>query len=305
MVAAVQHSLPLYIHCRGAPAVFRLALHTKYTMGKGKASTAFRPLKICDHLLLVSGGRNSKPLPCQFREKIVNNEKLVFLRLEAREPWIFKGAYGNSRWMAPGLTTRTSLMKDLRHKLELFCEGEPTAAGDIRCSGEATKAPAPTDDPMAECSEDEVVVVHAGQAKKQYNYSRARFYKNYWKNQVLAVSMPQRALESGIDEGERMVQLYCEDRRKLWLCTKDADWALAYLRDQLDRKGVAVVAPGDRGPGAGPAAFASSIPPVVAGQLSLPENEVAEVETGGPRDRYWGSVQASVKSVCGIRACTG
>ena len=52
---------------------------------------------------------------------------------------------------------------------------------------------------------------------------------------------------------------------------------MKYLRDQLTTKGVARVAPGDRGPGAPEPA----VPPVVAGPLHLTD-VVHEVEHGSP-----------------------
>ena len=76
---------------------------------------------------------------------------------------------------------------------------------------------------------------------------------NKCKNTVIEVEMPERAPESGVDEGVRMVKLFCYDRQSLWLCTEDAQWAVTYLRDQVGAKGVAHVAGDDRGPGAKPA----------------------------------------------------
>ena len=64
--------------------------------------------------------------------------------------------------------------------------------------------------------------------------------------------MPERAVESGLSVGMRKVRLFCKCRQTLWLCTKDADWALQYLRDQLDAKGDKPVAPDDREPVASP-----------------------------------------------------
>ena len=66
--------------------------------------------------------------------------------------------------------------------------------------------------------------------------------------------MPERARETGIDEGVRNVRLFCESRQKLWLCTTDADWALKYLSEQLLYRGVRRVAPDDVGPGGLPEA---------------------------------------------------
>ena len=73
--------------------------------------------------------------------------------------------------------------------------------------------------------------------------------------------MPERAPETGIDEGNRKVRIYCESRRVIWLCVEDMDWALKYLRDQLQNKGVARVAPDDIGPGGRPDAPCAAGPP--------------------------------------------
>ena len=199
------------------------------------------------------------------------DDKLMFLRVEAREPWLMKGAWGTMR-ISHGLSRRPTLIDELRDKLEQACDGEPTVGPNIRCRGEAPEASSSTDDPMAQVAEDEVVVVQSRRSTGNSVKNRKRYYMNNLKNKVLEVSMPERARETGIDEGDRMVRLYCEDRQKLWLCTKDADWALRYLRDQLSTKGVIRVAPGDRGPGARPVEPVPAGQPVVAGPLHLTDD---------------------------------
>ena len=259
--------------------MLRLVLHTKSPMPIGKVGKLFRPLKVVDEQLLVTGGYNRQPEPCAYRSAIVDHEKLLFLRVEAREFWLLKGACGQKK-ISPGLSGRTTLLKELRDKLELACEGEPTAPHDLRCRGEAPEASSSTDDPMAQVAEDEVVVLQRVKTSHQA-LRRQRYYINNCKNKVLQVSMPERARETGIDEGDRMVRLYCEDRRKIWLCTKDADWALLYLHEQMAFQGVPRVAPGDRGPGARPEAPVPADPPVVAGPLH-PTDGVHEMEDVGP-----------------------
>ena len=103
------------------------------------------------------------------------------------------------------------------------------------------------------------------------------WFTNNCKNRVIEVAMPERAPETGIDEGDRKVQLYCESRIKLWISVKDADWAVRYLADQMATKEVTRVLPGDRGPGARPAAPDPAGPPVVTGPLYLTD-AVQEVE---------------------------
>ena len=81
---------------------------------------------------------------------------------------------------------------------------------------------------------------------------RQRYSMNKCKNTVIEVEMPERAPESGVDAGVRRVKLLCSDRGSIWLCTEDAQWAVTYLRDQVEAKEVAHVAGDDRGPGAKP-----------------------------------------------------
>ena len=216
-----------------------------------------RDVKVDDDQVLVSGGYNRTPIPCQNRTVMQGGHKLVFLKVDAREPWLLKGATG-CKYVSEGLTGRTTLVKELRAKLQRACDGEPTDHQDIRCHGEA-KGSVDEDDPMAQVAEDEVVGVQKVETK--YANRRARYFRNHCKNKILEVSMPERARETGVDEGTRMVRIYCENRVKLWLCTEDADWALKYLRDQLKLKGVKRVAPGDSGPGTQPDEPGLACPP--------------------------------------------
>ena len=210
-----------------------------------------------DDQVLVTGGYNYTPTPCQNRTLNQGEEKLVFLRVEAREPWLLKGASG-LKHISEGLTGRTTLVKELRKHLEKACDGEPTDNAEIRCHGEAAGS-VDDDDPMAQVAEDEVVDMQ--KVKTKHANRRSRCFKNNVKGKIIAVSMPQRARETGIDEGNRMVRLLVENRVKLWLCSDDADWALKYLRDQLELKGVHRVAPDDRGPGAEPEEAGPADPP--------------------------------------------
>jgi len=55
----------------------------------------------------------------------------------------------------------------------------------------------------------------------------------------------------GLCRGRDKASLGCEGvvdrkRNQLWLCSEDEDWAMKYLRDQLNLKGVAAVASDDR-----------------------------------------------------------
>jgi hypothetical protein len=244
----------------------------KGTKGKKpKPNTIFKPVQVRNEYVLVVGGYNRVPVPALFRKKTVpglaagSTEDIVFLKVTAREPWLIAGASGHKQ-ISEGLSNRTTLVEELREKLYL-------ATGWV-CGRKESTASSCTD-PMAEVADDEVLITST---IKKVSAKRTRWIQNPGKDTIMVVPMPERAPEMGIDAGIRHVQLYCEDRKTIWLCTKDADWALQYLRDQLDCKGVQKIAPDDRGPGAGPAPPvhvcepaqpAQAGPPVVAGAASL------------------------------------
>ena len=253
-------------------------------MPSKKRSTVWRPLSVCDKYVLVKGGFNKHPEATLHRSTIVDgSEKLMLLKVEAREPWLLAGAAGSKK-ISHGLTNRTTLCADLRMRLEQACNGMPTSADDIRCrGGAAAPSQSAAADPMNEVADDEILDTAA--VKKEAT-RRTRWFSNHCKNRVIEVAMPERAPQTGIDEGTRMVRLYCENRLTIWLCTKDADWALAYLRDQMQCKGVGHVSPDDPGPGkrqrvAQVRVLQPALPalPVVAGALPLEDGVLAVTST--------------------------
>jgi len=250
-----------------------------------RPNTVFKPVELCENRLLVKGGYNRRSEPTLYRSTIVNDtEKLMFLRMESREPWLIAGATGN-RQISKGLSVRTNLLQELRKKLTDASSG--AVASDIRCSGEASPSSG-SNDPMAEVAEDEVINT---KTVKNEAARRTRWFRHNCKNKIIEVEMPEKAPETGLDFGTRKVRLYCVDRLTIWICTKDADWALEYLRAQLECKGVRCVDPGDRGPGAlrnvppglctgaRPASVqvqpAPAGPPVVAGLLAAEDVALA------------------------------
>ena len=236
-------------------------------MVKHQVKKNFRPLRVLNDVMLVTGGYNRSPEACPFRTAMVGGEKKLFMHMEAREAWLIKGATAKAR-ITKGLSLRTTLLSEMREKLQAACNGEQTVPATLRCRGEVETASSSAADPMAEVAEDEVVSVQCAKFKGG-GIKRNRYFNSNCKNKVLEITMPERARESGFDEGERVVRLYCECRSKIWLCSEDADWALKYLRDQLDTKGVCRVHADDRGPGAEAPPPDLERKPVVAGhQLS-------------------------------------
>ena len=132
----------------------------------------FSKLKVHEDKVLVSGGFNSGPKPCFIKYAQDGPMKLIFLRVNAREDWLTNALCGDSR-IRGGLSQRTTLLNDLRAKLEEACAGEPTTDTSIRCNG-AASASVVTDasDPMAAVADDDVV--ESAPVVAKYSFRRAR-----------------------------------------------------------------------------------------------------------------------------------
>ena len=78
---------------------------------------------------------------------------------------------------------------------------------------------------------------------------RARYFQNHCKGKIMEIEMPAKAPEMYPQCKEvRRVRVYCESCMTVWLSVDDAAWAIEYLRDQLQFKGVPSVDGGDTGP---------------------------------------------------------
>ena len=211
---------------------------------------AYEPIRILFDQVLVEGGyaRTAEPVPIR-KATCSGTTQLTFLRVQAREPWLIAAACGTKQ-IEEGLTNRTTLVNDLREMMAQACDGLPTHNGLIRCRGDAEAAAADApDDPMNAVSDDEVTNEAALQQRVRVrDAKRARYFTNHCKDKILELTMPERAPESGVNGGNRIVRIFCEDRKTVWLCSEDADWAVTYLRDQLMHKGGAPVPSDDLGP---------------------------------------------------------
>ena len=170
-------------------------------------------------------------------------EVKTFLKIGHKEPWLVAGAAGN-RQVSEGMTRRTSLVEELKRKLSMACDG---------CLETAVTA---SRDRMDELSDDDDLLPDANatrdsiRATRDRGQKRNRYFANHCKGKVIQIKMPAIAPEKDPTcKAQRIVSLYCEDRKQLWLNVDDAEWAMKYLHHQLESKGVPAVADNDPGPG--------------------------------------------------------
>ena len=194
----------------------------------------------------VSGGYNNSFILAEVRTATVCNAKKTFLKVSNGEPWLLAGVcgYKTSRQIG-GLTRRTSLVAVMRRALKHACTVRPiTAAGSNEATTEAVSN-------VEAWSDDEDLLTtdrrktYGGRGK-----CRNRYHTNRCKGKVLQIEMPAIAPDKDPTCTEkRMVSLFCEDRKTLWLAEDDTEWAMKYIQDQLECNGCLGVA--DNGPGQG------------------------------------------------------
>ena len=184
----------------------------------------------------------------------------TFLKIGMREKWLIAAATGRESIDA-GWLGRTSLIYTLKEALIAACNGTRPRGTKVRATGQAgvdkSVVTGDTLDPMdqvASGGESELEPMEADDdsipGTNHIGRARNRYFQNHCKGKTLEVEMREFAPEAyPRDQTKRTVRLFCEDRKTLWLCVEDAEWAVKYLRDQLDAKGVAHVPDDDTGPG--------------------------------------------------------
>ena len=203
----------------------------------------------------VAGGYNKHHLATETRKCKINTDEFRFLKVAAKEPWLIAGASG-SRQIPNGLSARTSLFDDLKNALVRACDGQPTSATTVLRQGtdQANGTGQANADEMDDLScDDEPTGTDDIPGTRAQRAKRSRYFRNHCKGKVLEIQMPEKAPDKQHNCTTTIpVRLYCEDRKTVWLCTTEAQWAMEYLRDQLEAKGDCAVANDDCGPGGPP-----------------------------------------------------
>ena len=206
----------------------------------------------------VAGGYNKHHLATETRKCKINTVEGRFLKVAAKEPWLVAGASGN-RQIPNGLSARTTLFDDLKNALVRACDGQPTSATTVLRQGtdQANGTDQATADAMDDLSCDDEPTPASGSKNipgtRAERETRNRYFRNHCRGKVLEIQMPAKAPEKHPKCTTTIpVRLYCEDRKTVWLCTEDAEWAMEYLRDQLEANGDCAVANDNCGPGVPP-----------------------------------------------------
>ena len=206
--------------------------------------TGFRKVSISFGQIHISGGHGGKQLPVDSKtvSDATGNEQMTFVKMSYSEDWLLFATTGQRRYWA-GAFGRTSLLLDLRDKLQKYCDGEVSSSSGAKIHSEDY-------DPMMEVEQGEADNEASPAKIKGQGQKRMRYFRNPNKNSIVTLDMPTRCPEEDAYCTElRQIKLYVKDRKVIWLHIDDVEWAMRYLYVQNLLKGVALVPDDSTGPG--------------------------------------------------------
>ena len=202
-----------------------------------------RPMEMISGKVHLQGGLCRKALPADTHCVQVGPTKKTFVKMTKGETWLLAAVTGMKAQNTS--IQRTTLIETLRGYVEKACSGE-LKARDV-------DAPAAEEDPMNEVDDDQPNQPVKKRAKAaSASAARVRYApkSNHAKQKVLEVEVPENCPEvdpRGLET--RTVSLFIIDRKQVWLCADDIDWAVRYLYAQNFLRGVPLLDPTDQGPG--------------------------------------------------------
>ena len=206
----------------------------------------FRPVSFQRGKVHVCGGHLGKYMAMTTKqEKDLDGKNYEFVKITSSEPWLVQAVSGCHRLHHSSLG-RTTLVGDLLKQVVRICNGEDDPDVQLHGCGSACADV----DPMLELSGN------AGPGARTavsiaVNGSRARYYGNRARGQIVTVKMPAVCPEEDRrSTAKRDVKLHIEDRRQIWLSIDDIEWFVRYMFIQNQLRGVANVDDDDEGPDA-------------------------------------------------------
>ena len=207
-------------------AVATSATASKCSMS-GVNMAPFKPVKFEFGCVMMTGGASKRPVSIPTLRASCGT---VFAKLTSADTWLTQAVFGLNK--ATSAFSRASLLTMLREVTAKAADGE-IGMGDAN-----------DEDPMADLDIEGQQPSTRGRGAK-----RARYRCNHAKRRIVKVDVAADPPELGDSSGkQRTIKLYITDRRTVWLCLHDVEWALRYLHVQNVLKGVPLVAPDSQGP---------------------------------------------------------
>ncbi len=202
----------------------------------------FRPVKFAFSQIHISGGHGAKPIPVTSKSvPETSGSNTTFVKMASNEVWLVFATTGQTKYTA-GSFGRTSLLEELRDKVQQICDGEMSSSSGVAIARDDY-------DPMMEVEEEQGQDNIAPSKTKCQGQKRQRYYRNHARDSTVTVEMPVKCPEEDPKCKEvRKIRLYIADRKTIWLHIDDVEWAVRYLYVQNFLKGVPLVPDDSNGP---------------------------------------------------------
>ena len=199
----------------------------------------------------VKGSFLKTPMSVTAKRIPVGRELKWFVKMSTSEAWLVKATTGQNKHSHSSFG-RTSLLPTLREKVNQVCNGEGNDVIEGQASEEDEEVAEGENegeyDPMNELDLGAESCVTPKKTRGR-GTKRVRYYHNRAKDRIFVTNMPKHCPEKAPDCKERCkITMYVEDRKTIWLCIDDVEWAIRYLYVQHILKGVPLVSPDSQGP---------------------------------------------------------
>ena len=186
----------------------------------------------------MRGGFLNKAMPmvCRVVRDIPGNCLRTFVKISSNEAWLCKAACDHTQWKFV-LATRGCLLVKLKDLVLKAANGELDSASSEYVADGIDRGDGILE---SESPKDENKPRVSG--RKHMRYGGAH-------EQIFTTLLPERPEEEeGIDQPQRKITLYIEDRITVWLALEDVEWAVRYMFLQYMLKGVPLVSADSTGP---------------------------------------------------------
>ena len=209
----------------------------------------------------VRGGFMSKPMPVASKKIDLHGggdengqQAKTFVKFNRQQAWLIAAVTGHRR-IGHVPFGCNSLIDILHEKVELVANGELQSCSSDGVPHGGGDDAADDYDPMnmVDVSVEEQEKFETPTKVSGGGSKRHRYYRNVAKGNIVYINVPEcTAEEDPTQREQRMIALYIEDRKTVWLELRDVAWAVRFLYVQSKPRGVPEVQADDDGPGGGP-----------------------------------------------------
>ena len=174
----------------------------------------------------VTGGYQKAPIPLTTKSHSVRGSHKCFVKMSPKRPWLLKTTCSPHVSVQRAYRlARRSLLCLLRGKLLQACNGTIRSE---EVEGEADDEDRDRTEEIGMPDQSQTSPIDQSQSPR--GAKRARYTNNEMRNRIFVTSVRKYCPEEDPHcEQMRQITMLIVDRKTIWLCTEDMEWAVRYL----------------------------------------------------------------------------